>query len=162
MPVVVQLAPYEIRMAVAVGTERAMQSIIGKIGDRHICRQDWERWGYDIEAAAAEVAVAKHLGMFFDGSVNTFKRSDLGTQWEVRHTRHPQGHLIIRREDPTYSTYILVVGLVPRMTVCGWIKGIDGKSPKHWCEMPPPAAWFVKQIDLYPIDTIETRGVTHE
>jgi hypothetical protein len=152
----VELTEPEIRMAATVGCERAIQSLTKRLGlTNHVGNKEWDRWGCDIEAAAAELAVAKQIGVFWGGDVNTFKKADIGRNWQVRHSRYPNGKLIVRPEDSNQDVFILVVGLIPQFTICGWIRGVEAKVDR-FLEPAPPQAWFVPQSALHKKATTDS------
>lgn len=75
------------QMAATVGINRHIESLI-----RGIYRNPYGAdsglgvWDSDIEAAGAEIAVAKSLAIYWGGGINTFKDADVGYRYQVRHT----------------------------------------------------------------------------
>ena len=130
MKVTVELDWNEVSLGAFVGLRRTITSL--RKG-RH--RDVWatkvknkdSRWQVEIEGSLAEVAVAKHLGVFWDGSVDTFKRADVGSV-QVRHTELQEGCLIVRPEDADDEKYILVCGTYPIYELCGWMLGVMAKK----------------------------------
>ena len=144
----ITLEPYEIIMGAMVGVRRRVSSIAKKL-DRGSTQGD--PWGIDIEGALAEVAVAKALGIYFSGSVDTYKSPDLaGIQ--VRWTPLDQGRLIVRDQDNDNENYILVTGTCPNYKISGWIEGFNAKDSQY---ISAPngrsAAYFVPQESLKPM-----------
>ena len=139
------LAKYEILMAAEVGMRRKIISLDSP--DTLKETNDNLRWQIDIEGACAELAVAKHLNLYWDGSVNTFKKPDVG-EYQVRHTTRNNGRLIVRQKDADNEVYILVTGLAPVFNVVGWMVGGEAKADKYKMD---DYSWFVPQSELKSI-----------
>jgi hypothetical protein len=112
-------------------------------------------WNVNVEAIAAEIAVAKALGIPYRPNLNGFKAPDV-ENLHVRWTAHRNGSLIIRPGDPD-GIYVLVTGQCPTFTVVGWIHSYDAKQPHYWrspngCS----GAWFVPQRALRSTSPILT------
>ena len=108
-------------------------------------------WTEDIEGACAELALAKYLGIYWNGSVDTFKsQPDVG-ELEVRHTSYPNGKLIVRPHDSDTATFVLIVGTCPEYRIVGTKVGLEAKRPE-WLSDPTsanrPSAYFVPQSEL--------------
>lgn len=89
------------------------------------------------------------------GSVNTFKRPDLGLDLQVRHTEHWAGGLVVRPGESDEETFILVTGKFPVFHVRGYMLGYDAKLQKyndhfHEKRMTGPEAFLVPQSALKP------------
>lgn len=106
-------------------------------------------WHSDIEGALAELALAKYLNVFWDGSVNTFKKPDAGG-FQVRHTQYANGCLIVRAGDDPKQRYCLVTGTHPDYTICGWVQGEEAREDA-FLRNPGESyqAWFVPQERLH-------------
>jgi hypothetical protein len=74
-------------------------------------------WNVHVEGIAAEIAVAKALGIRYRPKLNGFKAPDV-EHLHVRQTAHRDGSLIIRPGDPD-GIYVLVTGQCPTFTVVG-------------------------------------------
>lgn len=147
---IVSLDLHEIEMAVQVGLRRRLETLRQGLKDAHGFGGE-HPWELDIQGAAAELALAKFLGRYWDGSVNTMKRGDVG-QLQVRSTDRANGSLIIRSNDSDDDYFVLVTGSIPQFNVRGWIKGSDAKVAEY--EKAPngrPPAWFVPQHVLIPL-----------
>ncbi len=139
----VKLFPHEIEMAALVGLRRRMESLNFK--DTSQGKHLWEQ---DIQGAAAELAVAKHLNRYWDGSVNTYKRGDVGFL-QVRSTPLLDGSLIVREGDADNDVFVLVVGSIPTFRVVGSISARDAKDTSfRRAPNGRPAAYFVPQSAL--------------
>jgi len=149
---VVRLEPHELLMGAEVAIRRRVASLERGLQDRYGYNGD-HTWEQEITSSLAELAVAKALGRYWDGSVNTFKRGDV-SRLQVRFTLHAEGRLIIRAEDADQDVFVLVIGLGPReFHVAGWIRGRDGRKPQ-WLTRPDPGrlhCWAVPQDALRPV-----------
>lgn len=107
-----------------------------KSGDNHAKIYDGdmcERRRREIGGALAELYVAQLLGGSGAGAVCTYHKvpdvlDHLGGI-EVRHTRWPNGKLLLREEEPD-ARYILVTGWLPTLTIRGYIWRPDGLRPE--------------------------------
>lgn len=125
----VTLNSYELAQAGTTGLLRNIAAL--KKGYKN--KIEGSNWQTHVEGACGEVAVAKLLGKYWGGSVNTFKAGgDLdSTGWEVRTRSSHSYDLIIRDDDADDRVYILVTGKAPQYQVHGWIKAADGKQ-QQW------------------------------
>lgn len=150
------LSDAEMTMAANVGVMRRISSIKQKL--KNIIKlTEYEKWGIDICGAFGEMAVAKALGLYWEGGVDTFKAPDIG-QFQVRSSRHTNGRLIVRDNDHDDDIFILVVGKAPSFEIVGWIKGKDAKTDAYLDnpnELRP--AWFVPQEALHPISELKEK-----
>lgn len=141
----VVLTPEEIFMGVQVGARRQVLSMRDGLQNRdgHIAN-----WDDEIEGALAEVATAKHLGVWFDPSNGKYKAKDVA-QYHVRQTKLENGRLIIRPTDPE-GDYLLVIGSLGTYRIAGWIKSSLAKQSPFWVELDNgrPGCWMVPQGDL--------------
>lgn len=106
-------------------------------------------WQIHIEGACGEMALAKALGLYWNGSVNTFKMGGDVGNFQVRTRSQHNYELLIRPDDPTDVIWWLVTGKAPRYIVQGWIQGIDAKHP-DWLRAHGgrPPAYFVPHNKL--------------
>ena len=154
----VQLTEAECRMAVAIGCERRIQSIRARRRDTAGPVQASAVWTIDIEGAAAELAFAKAVGCYWDGSVGTFHhRPDVGpvhVRFAARagHQEH-HAHLIIRQGDPD-GIYALVTGLMPAYQVHGWAQWPGTPSFEATPDPERDPCRFIRQADLRPISDL--------
>jgi hypothetical protein len=114
-------------------------------------------WQLNIEGALGELAVAKFLNIYWDGSVNTWKANDLqGIQVRTRSKNYYD--LIVRDNDNDDAIYILAIGKNGVYNVMGWINGIDAKK-EEWKQTygDRPSAYFVPQSKLNDINTLKIR-----
>lgn len=144
----VELSTHELHLAASVGLRRQLSAIASKRPDRHGINAE-DGWRAHIEGACGELAVAKFLGKYWDGSVDTFRTlPDLDTV-EIRTRSKHYYDLIIRRDDDPSKTYILVTGLAPSFQVRGWIKG-HAAQRDEWLKTHGgrEEAWFVPASKL--------------
>ena len=155
----VRLEGYEMMAAAVVGIRRHLLSL----NSREFNKVKNPRYGWhtDIEAACGELSVAKALGIYWDGSVNTFKRPDLPPDIQVRTSKSYQDHLVIRSADADDERFIKVVGVHPDYELVGWIWGREGKRAEYWGERNGtyPAFW-VPHAALRVMETFN--GGQHE
>jgi hypothetical protein len=110
-------------------------------------------WATDIDGAAAELAFAKGMGLFWCAGVNTFKNPDVG-EFQVRSTPRRTGHLIVRLNDSPEDRFFLVISNTPRFRIVGSTLGKDAKNARYWRESDPDkggaGAYWIPQEDLEP------------
>lgn len=150
----VTLEAHELVLASQVGAMRQAEAILAGLGDRHGFRGGTaEGWKVHIEGTAGEMAAAKALGLYWSGSVNTFKSGgDVGFL-QVRTRSDRSWDLIVRDGDRDGDAFLLVVGTIPSFRVVGWTLGRDAKQARHRKEHGGrPAAYFVPQAELRPFD----------
>jgi hypothetical protein len=122
-PLTVTLSPREIILAAMIGGLMHARALARGWKDR-VYESDWN---VHVEGIAAEIAVAKALGIRYRPKLNGFKAPDV-EHLHVRQTAHRDGSLIIRPGDPD-GIYVLVTGRCPTFTVVGWIHSSDAKQP---------------------------------
>ena len=112
----IKLKWHEVQMAWDVGVNRAAHSIRMELKDAHGWRPDpVSDIGWQCLSASSELAVAKALHLYWNGSVNTFSRPDLPNieiKSQLHHVldRNKQTNfLIVRKNMPDDQRYVLVV-----------------------------------------------------
>lgn len=156
MRVDVTLTTYELMWAGLVGIMRRISSMKEKMDtDRHAPKSSWAT---DIDAAAAEMAVSKHLGVYYSGHVRNYNGDDVLGGWQVRCTIYDSGHLVVRADDKDDRLFILVVAKAPTYSIRGMFRASDAKaggqdSPYYRpCDPDEGSpAWWVPQSDLIDI-----------
>lgn len=157
---VVTLTWHEVLMASEIGRTRQLEAIRRYRADRHGFAG--AGWSEHIEGACGELAVAKSLGVYWDGAINTFSREDLPDLQVRTRSRHDYD-LIVRPQDSDDHIWVLVTGKCPTYRVRGWIRGRDAKQPlweRTHGDRPP--AYFVPALELYPMDELPRRAREHE
>ena len=107
----VRLKDYEVLQAAMTGMMRQVSAIKRK----SVSKINGREWQAHIEGACGELAVAKVMGRYWGGSINTFKTGgDIdSTGWEVRTRSSHDYDLIVRDDDDDERVFILVTGSAP-------------------------------------------------
>ena len=141
------LTESEITIASTVGIKRQLECIRNKLQDKH--GHDGAGWNLHVEGACGELVVAKALGLYWDGSVNTFKTGDDVPGLQVRTRSKDWYELIIRKDDDPDAKFVLVTGVCPVYRIHGWMLGSDAMQEKWLKEYGGrEAAYFVPQDAL--------------
>jgi len=147
--VTVRLTPAEMMIGASVGVMRRLKAIqLGQRGQHG--REDGGEWQADIESALAEMALAKHLGVYWAPSCGgPLDTRDVGGR-EVRHTERDDGCLLIRDCDSDDAPFYLVTGRMGVYEIRGHLeRGADGKQESYRRAPNGRApAYFVPQRDL--------------
>lgn len=155
-PVEIRLSPSELYLAVQVGVTRQLRALRYKMPDRHGLVQGTPGWALHIEGACGELAVARHLGVFWDLGMDRFKMPDVGDLHVRTRSRHDYD-LIVRKDDPREGIYVLVTGTAPVFHIRGWMAGAEAQSP---CFLAAHGgreeAYFVPADELYPLSELTT------
>lgn len=125
----VRLKDYEVLQAAMTGMMRQVSAIKRK----SVSKINGREWQAHIEGACGELAVAKVMGRYWGGSINTYKMGgDIdSTGWEVRTRSSHDYDLIVRDDDDDERVFILVTGSAPDYRVQGWIRAADAKR-QEW------------------------------
>lgn len=148
----ITLSWHEVAMATEIGRMRQLSSL------RHQRKgflPSSVGWDTHCEGACGELAVAKYLGIFWNGSVDTFKECDLpGLQVKTR-TRHTY-ELNINLDANPDEVFVLVTGACPEYVLRGWIIGREAMKPEYVLDVGNygKKAYFVPQSILNPIETL--------
>jgi len=120
----------------------------------------YDAWTMDIEGALGEMALAKYLGVYWEG-YGIKAGSDVSGD-DVRTTKYSNGRLIMHPDDHDDRRYWLVTGQSGTYNIRGWIMGYDGKHSDYW-EDPQGgrAAYFVPQSRLYKKPPALGRGLSY-
>jgi len=140
----------ELEMASGVGLRRHVSAMCANRTIQHGINPE-DCWRAHIEGACGELAVAKFLGWYWDGSVDTFRgRPDLGNI-EIRTRSKHSYDLIVRNDDDPENVFILVTGIAPNFWIRGWIHGKEARRDE-WKQSygGRPEAWFVPSEALKP------------
>lgn len=141
----VKLSMPEVMQAVIVGVMRQMHNI--KAGNTHLYGgHEDQGWQYHIEGAMGELALAKHLGVFW--GIGLKGGADVGRH-QVRTTSRTGNRLIIHPDDADDERFYLVIGVNGKYQIMGWIMGRDAKDKKYWTDPTGSRpAYFVPSDDL--------------
>lgn len=161
----IKLNWHEVQMAWDVGVNRAAHSLRMQLKDAHGWRPDpILDVGWQCISASSELAVAKALHLYWDGSVNTFNRPDL-PNIEVKAQLHhmldrykKENFLIIRKNMPDEQRYVFViVNSKTDYRVAGFMPGYAGKQDKYLTSRAGREQFYAIPVkDLYPIKDIES------
>lgn len=144
----------EMRLACAVGVARQMDALKKNRAVRLNDPRD-NKWSTHIEGACGEMAVAKALGIYWNGSMGRIDADDVGP-YQVRTTFDGGRCLLTHPDDKDDKPYILVTGPAPDFVVRGWLFGRDTKLPEYWRDPSGKNRWayFVPQSKLRPISEL--------
>ena len=150
---IVKLSQPECRIATYIG--RLRREISLAYGRK--TRRDWTPDGFrnDVEAAAAEMAVAKYLNIYPEwqptpGAVPRFDLTWNGQRLDVKSTQRQDGNLLIPYLEE-YLLYVLVCGQMPQYHILGKIRGVEVPLAGRWVTMKPQACWLVPADKLEPL-----------
>jgi hypothetical protein len=115
------LCGFEIEHARQVGGARQAWAMSQGLRDKFEA-DPFKRWGYHVHGAAAELVVARYLGLYWAGSVGDLDAADVGPV-QVRAQPEDDGKLIIRPRDRPHAEdpFVLVTGKMPDLMIRGWI-----------------------------------------
>lgn len=150
----VELTIPECRMAAYVGLNRRLDAMALNRHEMYGRVHNGLYWETDIEAAAAELAFAKALRAFYAPAVSPRvdrAEGDVGGA-QVRHTKRPNGSLIVHDRDIDHQEFFLVVGAMPSFRVVGSMLAREAKDKRFWRTDVPRPAFFVPQTALTPFN----------
>lgn len=151
--VIIKLQRYEILMGANTGVMRMLASICSPQKNK-VKNKDFG-WHSDVEGACAEVAFAKYMRLYWDGSINTGKAPDVGG-YQVRHSEPDGNSLIVRSSDSDDQVFVLVTGKAPTFTIRGYLFGREAKHDQYIRDPGDKyPAWFVPQDKLKPIEELK-------
>ena len=159
----VLLTPDECRQATEAGKLRNKSQRDGSRADGKVVE---DSLGIDVQGAHAELAVAKGLGLQWDGR---FFNLEEWFDWrneghdvsglEVRSTHHPHGSLILHPTDKNEAPFVLVLThKKPEYILAGWNFGSVGKVDKYWRDVGyGRPCYYLPQRELKTMDLLVTR-----
>lgn len=145
---IVTLTPGECRSAAYVGVNRRLDSMAWGRPEVHGAVAGGDYWTVDVEAAAAELAVAKVLNVHWTGLDGPDKDTGDVAGAQVRHTRRMDGSLICHPRDDDADRFVLVIGAMPDFRIAGWMWGREAKDQRFWRTNVPRPAFFVPSGEL--------------
>lgn len=152
----VSLTKRDMDSASRVGCWRYISAVLDGREDAFGLEKGANGWALHIEGACGELAVAKALNLFWDGSVNTFKQGGDVGDMQVRTRSEHHYELLVRPGDRDDDIFILVTGLAPRMRLRGWMFGGEAKQQQflktHGDRKP---AYFVPNAILRELKELE-------
>ena len=163
------LTPDDVVVCERVAVRRRSESEKAGLVDRSgSSRETYSAWTKDLLGATGELAVARALGLQWNGDVNTFHAPDLDGMLQVRATTYEHGSLIHRERDNPDDLYVLAIclsaGLPPGLdtsrfqvwVVRGWIHG-HGARRREWFGdkgTSRDSCWWVPQQALHPMSEL--------
>ena len=155
----IELTKPELMVAGLVGNMRSVASLGNLVSIVHSPTDT--QWQIDTDGAAAEMAFAKWLNIYYEPTVNTFKAPDVGA-FQVRSTKHEHGKLIIRGNDMKNEIAILVISKMPNYRMAGWIYTNDAKLDKYLYDPNSRKApmWMVPQADLNKMEDLDVKTLS--
>ena len=140
----------EVALAAYAGVRRRILSL-KRASPEPYGKTGLDLWGMDIEACAAEMAVAKVAGKYWN-AISSGRLKDLGGDVgrgiQVRSTQRMNGCLILHDRDDDDHNFFLVIGSIPTFRIPGWIEGHKGKDQRFWRNGDGRPAYFVPQSEL--------------
>ncbi len=169
----VDLKWYEVEMAAQVGIKRMCSSMALDLKDAHgldFTKSKLSPVDMAVNSACGELAVAKYLGLFWDGSIDKHghlkNEPDIGP-YQVRTRVFRYSHsikepeLIFRDTDSPEQIFILAFGYLFAFRIMGWIKGIEAKGlgcREDRGNRNAPA-WFVGWRQLKEIEELKEQSI---
>ncbi len=146
---IVELKGYEIMQGALCGIMRQLENM--KQGNKNAHGLGGGRdWQVNIEGALAEMAMAKHLNVYW--TKGEFRAPDVGVV-DVRSTPHENGCLIVHETDEDGRVFWLLTGENGRYCIRGWMYGYEAKNAKYWKDPTGNRpAYFVPQSELHDSD----------
>lgn len=147
---IVELNANEVLVATYIGSRRNAEACFKKRKARFPEKVIGELWGFHIEAAHAELAVCKYLGIYWGFGVNTFHVADVeNTNLEIRWSSRED--MKVRPDDN--GIIVSVTGKCPVYEIKGWMRAADAKQDK-WLYNREPVCYFVPHTQLQPIEEL--------
>lgn len=142
------MSPPELMQGGLVGLMRRVGTMKNGGRDRDAPHSSWAT---EIDAAVAEMAVSKYLGLYWQGHRD--RGDDVLDGREVRSTIYELGKLVIRHRDVNEKAtkrYVLVVAKPPIYSIRGEFLCIDAAVDRYYKpgEDGGADAWWVPQGDL--------------
>lgn len=135
---------------------RYVQNLRNGRKDKHGCSLE-VGWQTHCEGACGELVLAKHLGVYWSGSIGAMKADDVA-RFQVRTRSRHSYELNLFRDDPPDRAFVLVTGTAPRFRIRGWIYARDGQSDSYWSDPAKNGrpAFFVPHEALRPMVELPT------
>lgn len=149
---IITLKQEEVERGADVGIRRHIYCIMNDL-----VRDPRDSWTRQIEGALGELAVAKRLGLDWDGDVGDFSKSDVGP-YQVRtrqfNTARKHMDLGVKPTDKDGKVFILVLASCPVFGCRGWIMSEDAKKPEWLNSNGYEKVYFVPRKNLNPMSTL--------
>lgn len=137
----IKLTESEIIIAGSVCVQRYAQNLTN--GKKEMYGAE-DRFGfqYMMDGALGEMAAAKWLGRYWNGSVGNLLAADVG-DFQIRTTRRSSAELILHDADKDADIFLLLYLFRDMVAIAGWCYGIEGKQPEYWRDDIKRPAYFV-------------------
>jgi len=142
---IVTLEPYEHWLGVQVGARRQMAAERRGTPPAFPEQYSGQLYGNHILGACAEIAVAKHLGAYWDGSVDVGARADIPS-WNVD-VRFSPTRPKIRPKDTSRIVAVMPAKLTKQSNafqfeIVGWHNPSEARQRDEWRSDTEPLCWF--------------------
>ena len=146
----ITLSASEMLLAAQAGVMRTVQNLVKGANGAHGAEVD--DWTMSIEGALAEWAASKAIGCHWPGK-GKMRGADAG-HFQVRSTRHQNGHLMLHKADGDDEIFVLMVGRSNQWEPKGWILADSGKKPQFWRTDMRSPCFMVPQSELSPMEAL--------
>lgn len=156
----IKLSKSEMLQGALWGCMRNIENRMKGLQDKYGANSERNGWQISIVGSLGEIAVCKYFGIYYNAEMNNFKAKDVGGKYQVRTSPYDNSYLCLHKEDADDDIFIAVIGYADTFRLIGYIRAIEGKRSKYWCDKwntGRPAYW-VPQEDLKPIETILQEG----
>ena len=151
----VDLSRTEVAIARFIGRQRNKLSSETKINTR--CDPGQTDEEMNIEAAGAELAVARYLNLYPDLSPTAGDLPDHDLHWkerriDVKRNHMADGDLLVRKLNQEVI-YVLTCGSLPSYSIIGWLRGYDIPLNGEWVDLPYGPCWRVRprSLNRFPV-----------
>jgi hypothetical protein len=147
----IELTWPEILIAAHAGVMRYVNAL--RKARQEFDSHDDQSWDGHINGCIAEMAVAKHLGLFWSGTVGIVDAPDVG-KLQVRSKRFLHHHLCIKRRDKDSDTFVCVLvdhTALPFCVLTGWMAGREAKLDHY---IGKHGLFYVPDKDLHPMEML--------
>lgn len=144
----------QMKLGAEVGMMRSLSAIFNDREGRYGA-ETGASWQKDVTSAQAEMAVAKHFNLYWDGAIGDFGAKDVGGIIQVRSSEKPDHDLCLHPQDLDNDPFVSVLVEGRRFTLHGWAFAEQGKKKKFWRDglKGRPAFWMPRSA-LSPIDSL--------
>jgi hypothetical protein len=136
----------EMYLAGGIGVMRALYALrTGRVNPAGLQRRTIDKSSMvgHFFGACGEQALAKHLGVYWDGTIGTVDAPcDVGGCYQVKATDLALGKLITKRKDNDRQPFVLARVSLPKVTLVGWLWGYETKKEQNWREDVAEPAFF--------------------
>jgi len=155
----IDLSFHELHMAASIGAMRQIVSLKKGLQDAY-GNKGQHGWNDHIEGACGEVAFAKAMNFYWDGSINRFSHGGDVDAYQVKTRSQHHWDLLVRPGDADHKAFVLVTGRDGKYRVHGWAYAHEAKQEK-WLEAKggrDPAYWM-PQSELHDLASLPVEGV---